>query len=94
MTARTPLTEEQRTRITRALADPNRFAMLRCIYAGQDTTCGVVASQLPISPGTASHHLRELETADLIRVTKEGRYRRLTPRRDVWRAYLASLREL
>ena len=88
------LTTAQFNRITRALADPTRYAMLRQIYAGKDQTCGSVVSTVDITAGTASHHLRELEVADLIRVTRDGRYRRLAPRREVWQAYLALLHEL
>ncbi len=88
------LTPEQLQRIARALADPNRYEMLRQIYASTEMTCGGVASQVPISAATCSHHLRELENADLIKVTKDGRFKLLTPRREVWRAYLANLRQL
>jgi ArsR family transcriptional regulator len=88
------LTREQFRRITRALADPNRYEMLRQIYSCKDANCGKVSISLSISAGTTSHHLRELENADLIRVTKEGRFKHLAPRREVWRAYLAELRQL
>ncbi len=85
------LTAEQFQRISRALADPNRYEMLRRIYSTEGQTCGGVTCELPIAAGTASHHLRELELAELIQVTKDGRYRKLAPRREVWRAYLAEL---
>lgn len=88
------LTPEQIQRISRAIVDPNRYELLRRIYAEKGQCCGSVSSALPITPGTTSHHLRELEAADLIRVTKEGRYRKLAPRREIWRAYLAVLRQL
>jgi ArsR family transcriptional regulator, arsenate/arsenite/antimonite-responsive transcriptional repressor len=92
------LTPEQFQRINRAIADPNRYEMLRQVFAckdkDKDPTCGSVISALSISPGTASHHLHELEAADLIHVTKAGRYKKLAPRRDIWRAYLTQLRQL
>ena len=90
----TPLTPDQFQRITRALSDPNRYEMLRQIFLCDESTCGSVASTVPITAATASHHLRELETAELVQVTKDGRFRRLTPRRDVWQAYLAELHQL
>ena len=90
-----PLTPDQFQRITRALADPTRYEMLRRIYAAAETlNCGATCTDLPISPATASHHLRELELADLIEVTKDGRYRLLNPRRDIWQTYLAQLTKL
>ncbi len=88
------LTPEQFQRIGRAISDPNRWEMMRQIFAEPETTCGAVAATLPITAGTASHHLRELEIADLVTVTKCGRYKKLAPRRDIWKAYLAQLRAL
>ncbi len=88
------LTAEQFQRIGRAVADANRWEMLRVIFSQPEVTCGDVSGGLPITPGTASHHLRELELADLVTVTKCGRYKKLAPRRDVWDAYLGQLREL
>ena len=88
------LTAEQFQRISRALGDATRYKMLRRIYAQDDLTCGVVCDELPVTAGTASHHFRELEEAELIQVTKFGRYRKLAARRDIWCAYLAQLRQL
>jgi len=89
------LTPEQFQRITRALSDPTRYEILRRIYAAEEPiNCGATCLRLPISPGTASHHLRELEIADLIEVAKDGRFKLLTPRREVWQAYLTQLNKL
>jgi ArsR family transcriptional regulator, arsenate/arsenite/antimonite-responsive transcriptional repressor len=90
------LTPDQFNRITKALADPTRYEMLRRIFAqncdqSKDMNCGDCVHDLPISPATGSHHLRELELADLISVAKDGRFKILTPRRDIWSAYLAQL---
>jgi DNA-binding transcriptional ArsR family regulator len=88
------LTIEQFQRIARAVSDTNRWEMLRLIFSQPEVTCGDVSAGLPITAGTASHHLKELEVAELVTVTKCGRYRKLTPRRDIWRAYLRQLQEL
>ena len=88
------LTPEQFQRITRAIDEPHRFDMLRHIYSGKTVACGEVTTALNMNPGTASHHLRTLEDADLVRVEKVGRFKRLSPRRDVWRAYVAELQQL
>ncbi|SFS15132.1 transcriptional regulator, ArsR family [Granulicella pectinivorans] len=91
----TELTAEQFQRITRALSDPTRYEMLRRIYASEEVmNCGGSCAGLPISAATASHHLRELEIADLIQVSKDGRFKNLEPRRDVWQAYLAQLNQI
>ena len=88
------LTAEQFQRIGRAVSDANRWEMLRLIFSRPELTCGDVAAGLPITAGTTSHHLRELELAELVAVEKCGRFKKLTPRRDVWLAYLAQLQEL
>jgi ArsR family transcriptional regulator len=91
----TILTSEQFQRIARALSDPTRYEMMRRIYAATDTmNCGCTCIGLPISAATASHHLRELEIADLIQVAKDGRYKLLTPKREVWQAYLSQLGQI
>ncbi len=88
------LSPEHFQRISRAIADPNRYEMLRRIFTLGEQTCGSVSTELCITPGTTSHHLRELQNADLIHSTKDGRYMRLAPRREVWAAYIAQLHQL
>jgi ArsR family transcriptional regulator len=92
--ARVELSSGKFQRIARAISDPNRFEMLRLIYSAPESTCGDVTGKVQITAGTASHHLRELEEAELISVTKCGRYKKLAPRRDVWQAYVDQLRTL
>lgn len=94
MVTRSELTPEQFQRIGRAVSDANRWEMLRLIFSHPEMTCGDVAANLPISAATASHHLKELEMAELVEVTKCGRFRKLMPRRNIWNAYLAQLNEL
>ena len=89
------LTPEQMQRIANALGDPNRYDILKRIYASDSAlTCGFAKGDLAISDGTCSHHLKELIAADLIDMARDGRYRLLTPRRDIWNAFVAGLQEL
>ncbi|WP_263381882.1 ArsR/SmtB family transcription factor [Granulicella arctica] len=91
----TNLTPDQIQRIANALGDPNRYDILKRIYASDAAlTCGCAKGGLSISDGTCSHHLKELLAADLINMDRDGRYRLLTPRRDIWDAFLASLQQL
>lgn len=92
---KTRLTQEQTERISRAVADPRRFAMLQQIAAAKACTqCSALDAHQELSPATISHHLKELQEAGLVDVAREGRTAQLTLRRDVWDAYVAHLSHL
>jgi len=81
--------------ISRVLADPNRFAMLQKIAASkQAPTCSCVRDWLGLAPATVSHHLRELESAGLVDVKREGKFAHISLRRDVLAAYVNRLSSL
>ena len=81
--------------ISKALADPKRFEMLeRISKPGAAPTCTCLRDTLQLAPATISHHLKELETAGLIHIEREGKYAHITLRRDVWNAYLKRLAAL
>lgn len=81
--------------ISRALAEPRRFAMLQQIAAeGDFMACSALDMKDCLSPATISHHLKELQQAGLISSEREGRGMRLALRREVWAAYLRELGSL
>jgi ArsR family transcriptional regulator len=88
------LTPRQITRISRAIADPHRYEILKKIAEKQCCTCQGLREALPISPATLSHHLKELATAGLIEVEREGKFVKLSLCRDVWQAYLDQLAKI
>ena len=75
------LSSARRAAILKALADPRRFELLEKIAkAGCPLGCTEARAALPISAATLSHHIKELETAGLINIRREGKFHFLTLR--------------
>jgi ArsR family transcriptional regulator, arsenate/arsenite/antimonite-responsive transcriptional repressor len=89
------LTRARRAAILKALADPKRFELLESIArATCPLGCAQARSTLAISPATLSHHIKELETAGLIQIAREGKFHYLSLRPGVLDALAASLQAL
>jgi ArsR family transcriptional regulator len=89
------LTEEQVHLIAKALADPRRLKLLRQIGSSvKPTRCAEVLEHHRVSAATLSHHMKELETAGLIRVMRDGKFASYLLRRDVLQGYTQQLANL
>jgi ArsR family transcriptional regulator len=89
------LSDEQIHLIAKALADPRRLELLRQIGScTKSVQCADIRGCHPVSAATLSHHMKELETAGLVRVTREGKFASYELRRDVLQAYSEQLAKI
>jgi ArsR family transcriptional regulator len=91
----TRISKARRIAILKALADPRRFELLeRIAKAGCPLGCAQALAALPISAATLSHHVKDLETAGLIDVRREGKFAYLSLKPGVLAATAANLAAL
>ena len=80
--------------ISRVLADPRRFEILKKIASRNCTACSDLRAGFPIAPATLSHHLKNLEECGLVPTARRGKFMDATFRREVWDAYLKELKKV
>ena len=91
----TRLPRARRTALLKALADPRRYELLEHIAkASCPLGCAQALAAVKVAPATLSHHIKELETAGLIEITREGKFHYLKLRPGVLDALIETLQAL
>jgi DNA-binding transcriptional ArsR family regulator len=81
-------------RIARALGAPRRYQILKQIGATGTASCVALQKAQAVSPATLCHHIKALETSDLVLTSRAGKYLHLAVNRPVLQAYLRHLAKI
>jgi ArsR family transcriptional regulator, arsenate/arsenite/antimonite-responsive transcriptional repressor len=81
-------------RIARALAEPRRYEILKQIGAAQSVSCSALRQAQDVTAATLSHHLKELQIAGLVAISREGKFMHLSLNRPILEAYLEQLNKI
>ena len=86
--------EEAALAVARALADPQRYRIMKMLaQAPENTQCSVLFDSVKLAPATLSHHMKELRDAGLIHESRTGRTVQYRVRFEVVEAFLDVLEQ-
>jgi len=85
------LATEEFDRISKALADPQRRAILQKLAMTGRLNCSDVLAFFEVSQPTVSHHLKELSVAGVVEREKQGQFCYYHVKSEVLTAYISEL---
>ena len=85
------LATEDFDRISKALADPQRRAILQKLAMTGKLNCSDVLAFFDVSQPTVSHHLKELSVAGVVEREKQGQFCYYHVNSEVLSAYVSEL---
>lgn len=85
------MSPEQFHRVSKALADPQRFALLERLSASREVACQELVEAFPVTQATISHHMKELHYAGLITSRRDGKCMHFSVDRAVMKSYQSEL---
>ncbi|MBC1475544.1 winged helix-turn-helix transcriptional regulator [Listeria grandensis] len=84
---------ERTSLVLKAMADPNRMKIIDLLSYGSLCGCDVLA-HFHFTQPTLSHHMKALEKAGIISVTKQSQWHYYTLREDFVRDFMSSMVQL
>ncbi|MBJ8053460.1 helix-turn-helix transcriptional regulator [Bacillus cereus] len=89
MTIKQNNSDEQRVEIFKALAEVKRIEIVRYLFRNQNKhTCGGIESALGMNKSNRSYHLKILLEADLILVERQGQFKLITVKEEMFQEFL------
>ncbi|MCU0227134.1 MAG: metalloregulator ArsR/SmtB family transcription factor [Bryobacterales bacterium] len=83
--------DAQFQRVSKALADPRRRAILGAIAQNSECCCSSLLDEFPVAQPTMSHHLKELVNAGLVAVRREAQFGYYRYEAEIARDYVEEL---
>lgn len=84
---------ERTSLVLKAMADPNRMKIIDLLSSSSLCACDVLA-HFDFTQPTLSHHMKVLEKAGIISVSKQSQWHHYTLRDDFVRDFMASMLQL